>query len=279
MAQTAVAAGAYLHHIALFTEQPAALAAFYADALDMDAGESDRGIWRCSGLGRRVAFLQGPSNTLAYAAFACRDSDGLEQLHNRAMTGNLSIESAACDFPLKDAFAVRDPDGNSIVFGLADDDGPGRVGLRGPIQHLALATFDVDALDDFYLNQLGFAVSDRVLRDDGEVTTSFVRSNHEHHTIAFFKSSRQGIDHHSYEAGEWNTIRDWADRFAARRLPLIWGPGRHGPGNNLFLFIEDPDGNRIEVSAELEVVHDRPVKNWPHEERTLNLWGPAIVRA
>ena len=171
-----------------------------------------------------------------------------------------------------------DPDGNIMVFGLSSNDSEAPDGLRGPIQHLSLATFDAEAFADFYYGRLGFAVSDRVLRDEKELTTCFLRSNHEHHTIACFKANRQGIDHHSYEAGEWNTIRDWADRFASLNLPLVWGPGRHGPGNNLFIFIEDPDGNRIEVSAEMEVVHDRPAKDWPHEERTLNLWGKAIMR-
>jgi len=60
---------------------------------------------------------------------------------------------------------------------------------------------------------------------------------------------------------------------------LMWGPGRHGPGNNLFVFIEDIDGNWIEISAELETVIGRPPKNWPQEERTLNLWGKAIMRS
>jgi catechol 2,3-dioxygenase len=45
------------------------------------------------------------------------------------------------------------------------------------------------------------------------------------------------------------------------------------------VFIADADGNWIEVSAELEVIYDRPTKEWPHEERTLNLWGPAILRS
>tara|TARA_S200000501_G_C20423051_1_gene568842 strand:- start:399 stop:593 length:195 start_codon:yes stop_codon:yes gene_type:complete len=62
-------------------------------------------------------------------------------------------------------------------------------------------------------------------------------------------------------------------------IELMWGPGRHGPGNNLFVFVEDPDGNWIEISAELEVIHDRPSKDWPQEERTLNLWGKAILRS
>lgn len=279
MTLTAVTAGAYLHHIALMSDRPETLAAFYAQALDMDADKAGAGEWHCTGAGRRVAFLPGPPQALAYAGFACRDADGLDRLRDRAAAEGLVIEAAPGSFFKDGAFAVRDPDGNMMVFGLSTDEGPAPAGLRGPIQHLALATFDVDALEDFYHRRLGFAVSDRVRRDDGELTTSFVRSNHEHHTIAFFKSSRQGLDHHSYEAGEWNMIRDWADRFAAFRLPLTWGPGRHGPGNNLFIFIEDPDGNRIEVSAELEVVHDRPVKDWRHDERTLNLWGPAIMRA
>jgi len=279
MTLTAVNAGAYLHHIALQSEQPEKLAAFYAQALDMDATRAGGSAWHCTGAGRRVVFLQGPPKTLAFAGFACRDHEGLDKLRDRAAAEGLAIEAAPGTLFGEGGFAVRDPDGNLMAFGLSDGHAPAPEGLRGPIQHLALATFDVDALEDFYHRMLGFAVSDRVRRDSGEITTSFVRSNHEHHTIAFFKSSRQGVDHHSYEAGEWNTIRDWADRFAAFRLPLIWGPGRHGPGNNLFVFIEDPDGNRIEVSAELEVVHDRPVKDWPHEERTLNLWGPAIMRS
>ena len=34
------------------------------------------------------------------------------------------------------------------------------------------------------------------------------------------------------------------------------GTGRHGPGNNLFLFFDDLDGNHIELSAEMERFFD-----------------------
>ena len=43
--------------------------------------------------------------------------------------------------------------------------------------------------------------------------------------------------------------------------------------------LDDPDGNMIEVSAWLVIVHDRPVKEWKHEPYTLNMWGPAIMRS
>ena len=43
--------------------------------------------------------------------------------------------------------------------------------------------------------------------------------------------------------------------------------------------IRDPDGNRIEISTEMEHMdRDAPHRVWPQEERTLNLWGTAWIR-
>ena len=277
MAATAVRAGAFLHHLQLQSPDPQKLAAFYGDAMQMSVEKLAEDRWYCSGPQRQVLIAPGQARGFDFSAFACRDADGLAELRARAKSEGLNPADAPS--PLLDkAFSVRDPDGNGVVFGLAREVGEGR-GLRAPLQHATLATFDVGAIESFYADKLGFLVSDRVINDKGGVATSFMRSNHEHHTLACFLSSRKGLDHHSYEAGEWDTIRDWADHFAARDIRLMWGPGRHGPGNNLFIFIEDPDGNWIEVSAELEVIRDRPVKHWPHGERTLNLWGNAILRS
>ncbi|MBV6489452.1 MAG: hypothetical protein GHHEDOFH_03434 [Pseudorhodoplanes sp.] len=278
MSATAVRAGAFLHHLQMQSPAPDRLAAFYGGAMDMNAEQLPDGRWLCYGPQRRVLFAQGAAGKLDYAAFACRDAEGLGELYARASREGLDPVDVSSPL-LSRAFSVRDPDGNGVVFGIANPDDHDRPGLRGPLQHVTLATFDVGAIEDFYAGKLGFLVSDRVINDKGGLATSFMRSNHEHHTLACFLSSRRGVDHHSYEAGEWNTIRDWADRFAARNIRLMWGPGRHGPGNNLFVFIADPDGNWIEVSAELELMRDRPVRHWPHAERTLNLWGNAIMRS
>jgi hypothetical protein len=44
--------------------------------------------------------------------------------------------------------------------------------------------------------------------------------------------------------------------------------------------IEDPDGYKVEFSAELELMPmEMPYRTWPHEERTLNLWGSAWMRS
>lgn len=279
MSLTAVQAGAYLHHLAFESSNPGRLAAFYADAMDMDLHQLSEREWRCEGPARRIVVLTGTDKNLAYAGLACRNADGLDALRARARQEGLELESCPSPYFEPGAFAVRDPDGRLICFGLAKPYANSRKALPGPTQHLTLASSDVEAFQDFYHGKLGFEVTDRVLHEDGSLATCFTTSNHEHHTIACFRSSRTGVDHHSYEAGEWGYIRDWCDRFAERQIRLMWGPGRHGPGNNLFVFIEDPDGNWIEVSAELEVIYDRPVKDWPQAERTLNLWGRAIMRS
>jgi catechol 2,3-dioxygenase-like lactoylglutathione lyase family enzyme len=261
----------------LQSSDPARLAAFYADAMDMTARQLDGGDWICEGPLRRVLFTQGQDKKLGYAGFACRDAEGLAAIRARAERNGVGILPSPSPLFGPEAFAVRDPDGNLIAFGLSKMEQP-RGGLRGPLQHLTLATEDPVAIERFYVERLGFLTSDYVRDSDGKILVCWMRSNHEHHTLACFRHSRQGIDHHSYEAGDWSVIKDWCDRMGARRIPLMWGPGRHGPGNNLFIFVEDPDGNWIEISAELEVMYDRPAKDWPHEEHTLNSWGRGIMR-
>jgi catechol-2,3-dioxygenase len=277
----AVAAGAYLHHLELESGDPAALARFYARAMDMQAEPFGQGFI-ARGPARQMLFSKGRANRLGFAAFACRDAEALEAL--RAHVQGQGVAIIASPSPLFDqrAFAVQDPEGNRIVFGLASeplDPVRKRGPIHAPLQHVTVTSTKMAEIEAFYCDKLGFAVSDRVRNDAGAVTTVFLRCNHEHHTVAIFLKSEAGLDHHSYEAGEWATIKDWADHLGAMRIPIVWGPGRHGPGNNLFIFIKDSDGNMIEISAELEVVHDRPVKEWKHEPYTLNMWGPAIMRS
>ena len=82
------------------------------------------------------------------------------------------------------------------------------------------------------------------------------------------------MDHHGYETTNWNLIRDWADHFSEQGVMINCGPGRHGPGNNLFIFIHDSDENWLEISAELEIIGERrPVGVWRHTEHSLNQWA------
>lgn len=280
MSPTVVEASAYLHHINLSSPDPERLARFYRDTMSMPEMHKRDGMWFAQGPGRRVYFSEGSARGLGHAGFAVRDVGALAAVRRRASAEGLAPRAFETSMFQEGAFSVTDPDGNLIVFGLSVHETGGQQGaLKGPLQHLTLATQNLEAIERFYVGQLGFAISDQVADGEGRLRTSFMRSNHEHHSLACFLQDRAGVDHHSYETGEWIGIRDWSDHFADLLIPLMWGPGRHGPGNNLFIFIADPDGGWIEVSAELEVVHDRPLKVWRHEERTVNLWGKGILRS
>ena len=274
---------AYLHHIQLGAINPASLAPFYERALGMKHHVLGENRHLFASGDRRLLFAPGSSRHLDFAAYAFTASEDLRRV--RRQFAAEAIEPSPSPIFGREAFAVRDPDGNVVVVGLADDVvketvvGPDASALAR-LQHLVVASTQCEAMVQFYVERLGFSVSDRVYRDtDAAMMTCFLRSSEEHHSFAVFQAAKNALDHHCYETPDWNAIRDWADRFAKLNIPLSWGPGRHGPGNNLFIFINDPDGNWLEFSTELEIVRpDRPVGTWPHAEKTLNLWGRAPLR-
>jgi len=279
----------FLHHLSIESPKPMELAKFYSETLGMDYKKithNGKTKWMCFGNDRRVIFSSGKNKKLDFAAFSCRDNNSLESYKSYLVSKNVKIMDFQTPFFVDGSFGVEDPDKNFLVFGLSSN----KEGISysssftnkiyAPLQHLTFKSKNVETFERFYKKKLGFFISDRVMKEDGTLATSFLTSNHEHHTIACFQSNAIEIDHHSYETGEWQRIKDWCDRFEKKGIQLKWGPGRHGPGNNLFIFIEDPDGNWIEISAELEVIHDRQVKVWKHEPKTLNLWGPhSIMRS
>ena len=280
MSLTAVQADIFLHHLEIQSSNPERLANFYSNIMDMKIDKLSLDKFICDGPSRKIIITKGENKTLSYAGMVCRNENNLNEFKEFLNHNELKLKDHNSGFYKSGSFSVEDPDKNKICFGVLKDKSSTVLdGIQAPLQHLTFASEDVVSFQNFYENKLGFQVTDRVIKNNGELATCFTTSNHEHHTIACFKSSKKGMDHHSYEAGDWNFIKNWCDHFASNNIKLMWGPGRHGPGNNLFVFIEDIDGNWIEISAELETVHGRPVKNWPQEERTLNLWGNAIMRS
>ena len=280
MALTAVQAKISLHHLEIKSCDPLGLAKFYSKVMDMKIKKVTNQKFLCEGPDRKIIITKGKNKILGYAGMVCKNEENLERYKEFLKLNKCEINHFVSEFYQSGSFSLHDPDNNMICFGvLKKEDTFVTKGIYAPLQHLTFASKNVEKFQNFYLKKLGFQVSDRVVKSNGELATCFMTSNHEHHTIACFQSSQNGIDHHSYETGEWNNIKIWCDHFAQNNVKLMWGPGRHGPGNNLFVFIEDIDGNWIEISAELETVIGRPPKNWPQEERTLNLWGRAIMRS
>lgn len=274
---------ATLYELGICSVDPARLATFYDQAMGYRFHSTGEGLLGTA-RDRRLAILDGPPRSLGYAAYAVADAAEVDALERRLAGAGVVYERRAMDGFTGECLAFADPDGNRFRFGVAASPvaelRDGAASLAARIQHVVFASTDVERLLAFFTDVMGFVLSDRVLDDEGGLRTAFVRCSHEHHSLAVFAAKENRLDHHCYEAVEWNLIRDWADHFAKFRIGLKWGPGRHGPGDNLFLFIHDVDGNWVEISAELEHVEaDKPAGVWPHEEHTLNTWGAGLLRS
>lgn len=270
---------ASLQCIHLCSPQPQALAEFYGRTYGMALTQNGPDFV-CHGPGRSVAVSQGPANQLRYAHFGLHSADAWAAFAARTqgVPSETVPERLAAQGP---ALAFRDPDGNLTVFTPpvkpheAASDAPS----PATSQHFALRTTRVAEMQAFYRDRLGFVVSDEVKDDTGTLRACFLRTDRLHHAMALFGAPITCFDHQSFETPGWDDMKRWGDHMAALKVPIVWGIGRHGPGNDVFFMVRDPDNNLAEISAEIETcAPDRPTGQWPHEERTLNLWGKAIMR-
>lgn len=269
---------AKLSHIALGATDPQSARRFYEDVLGLGNTESLPGRTRLGLGGRRHVLELTEGSELGHLALEV-DEEALHQLGERLRETEVDSWWAPPDGDHPPALRFNDPEAHGVELHVPVErsgEGLRSVGRR-PIglHHITLSAMDVPALARFYTEVLGFRVSDRM--GDRFV---WLRCNREHHTVAIVQGERGGLDHICFEVSDWEELKYWCDSLALRDIPLSWGPGRHGPGNNLFVMFDDPDGVHIELSCEMERFWDdraeyHEPRNWAPELRTVNLWGPA----
>ena len=277
-----------LKRLHLQSPQASALAHFYANNFGMTCQET-HGVWFCRQQGREVLISQGHAGKLHYALFVIHHQAEWDVFTTQTSHLTPANLEAHPELPTS-ALGFCDPDENCMVFVLASDldmttQTPEQQVHSATLppaetQHFALRTQQIEAMKHFYTEGLGFTLSDVVKDDAGQLKACFVRGNEMHHTVALFGAPVTCFDHQSFETPSWAELKNWADHMGRLRTEIVWGVGRHGPGNDVFFMVRDPDGNLAEISSEIEICPDnRPVGQWRHEERTLNLWGKAIMRS
>ena len=110
--------------------------------------------------------------------------------------------------------------------------------------HVAFNVVGVQKITDFYCEVLGFRVSDWFAD-----FFSFLRCGPDHHTINLLDSQRVKLNHMAFELRDWSHLQSACDYLSKNGYPLIWGPGRHGPGHNLFAYHKNPDGHIVELAT------------------------------
>ena len=142
-----------------------------------------------------------------------------------------------------------------------------------PIQltHAVINSTDVEASERFAVEKLGFKVSDRTAH------MRFVRCNRKHHALAYAKSEFASLNHIAFEMPSLDAVMRGIARLREAGYEPVWGPGRHGPGNNVFGYFIAPYGGIVEYTAEVsEVGDDYKVggpEDWKWPPGRIDHWG------
>ena len=149
-------------------------------------------------------------------------------------------------------------------------------------EHASVKVRNPWAFERFLVDGLGFGFSDRMGR-----LASWWHCDADHHGMALVLAARNELSHYAYAFPDLNALGRVADRLTRERDERpVWGPSRHGPGNNHFLYFKDHDGAMVECCSELAQMPpqgDYPARPWPISPATINQWGgpppPRFIRA
>lgn len=229
--------------------------------------------------GRRPA----PRSPLHHVSFAVDTDAELAAMAARLqMSGiELSFEPRDGAPDLGDSLWLNDPDGNRVEIAVMPDElytavaanRKTRRSLLRPytLQHISLRTQRLEEMVEFYTEALGFDISDWLLRE-----RAWLRCNSDHHSLVLVEG-QSGIENIGFTIADGSELLRWADYLSHQQVPILWGPGRHGVGDDLFLHFPDSDGLHVELSAGLRQYFDRdvttPPRLWHTRETALNLWG------
>ena len=117
------------------------------------------------------------------------------------------------------------------------------------IDHFQLLVPDVARALEFYM-ALGFRLSEYIAPDGAdEPLFVFLQRKGNPHDIVFAPGAGPRLHHAAFSIPESYLFFHVCDLAAQMGFAenVEFGPGRHGPGHALFVYLRDPDGHRIEL--------------------------------
>ena len=151
------------------------------------------------------------------------------------------------------AMIFSDPEGTEIELIAGWTASPAQEAIGGiaadKLGHVALYTQDPLATSQFYAAILGFRVSDWI-----EESFVFMRCGVDHHTVNFARGPGRRLHHIAFALRDASHMHRACDLLGRRKLPILWGPVRHGPGHNVAVYHRNPDGHLVELFFDLDTM-------------------------
>jgi catechol 2,3-dioxygenase len=284
-----------ISHVACTVSDLARSRAFYVDLLGLQVtGESDGALYLRAMEERghhSIVLRQGDSASVEVVGFKVFSDDDLDRAADYFARRGLPVRWVEVPFQGR-TLRSADPHGTPLEFYYGMDRLPPihqKYGLyRGArplrIDHCNCFSPDVEASVAFY-NAIGFRLTEYTATEEGDALwAAWMHRKGGVHDVAFTNGAGPRLHHVAFWVSSPLTIIDFLDVMATTGYvaSIERGPGRHGIANAFFLYIRDPDGNRVELycSDYLTVDPDHEPLRWNlHDPQRQTLWGAPAPRS
>ncbi|PPG92775.1 MULTISPECIES: VOC family protein [unclassified Rathayibacter] len=146
------------------------------------------------------------------------------------------------------------------------------LGAPRQLDHVTIASRDVDGFAKWYNDVLGFRIMARTVLDEAPISVfSVLTTNEKSHDLGVVLdgSSRPGrVNHYAFWVDQREDLLQAADILMENGVPMEYGPSIHGIGEQNFLYFRDPSTLRIEMNTG---GYRNYVPDW-----TPNTWKPSL---
>jgi 2,3-dihydroxy-p-cumate/2,3-dihydroxybenzoate 3,4-dioxygenase len=265
-----------LRSIEFALPDPAAAAAFMIDVWGMAPVVDAGGTHYLRGSGTfpyLVALAPSADEFVRSTTFVCDEAELTELAGKIARSGWRCRDVTSTDPGGGHGLIVELPEGEILRFLAGTTEVAPIEGRDLPVKltHVVFNSIDAEASGHAVEQVLGFRVSDRTR---GMV---FVRCNDSHHSTAFARAGIASLNHVAFEMADLDAVMRGIGRLRDHRLAPAWGPGRHGPGANVYAYFIAPFGPVIEFSTAVEKVADDyrtgEPDDWTWPPNRIDQWG------
>lgn len=235
---------------------------FATDVLGLQIAEAstpDRLVLRMDDRSYRLTVVQGEPG-LDHLGFELASRDDLDELAERMRAAGVGIaEDGELALVRQVEYLMRcqDPAGNNIEFvaGHVDATTPFvsprgvtfKTGTQG-VGHAVIIVPDFDPVWAFYVDLLGFRVSDTI--DLRFTTATFLHCNARHHTLAIAAAPGiTALGHFMLEVDDLSHVGRAYDIVTDRQIPISMSLGMHTNDHMVSFYVKSPSGFDIEYGT------------------------------
>jgi catechol 2,3-dioxygenase len=256
-----------LSHLELRVVDLELATAYYTEVLGLvEAGRDDQHVYlKCwdEHDHHSLALLAGPGPGLEHVSFRVERAADLDELAAAAARHGCPVRRLAAGDEVGQCEAIRilAPSGHEVelVRELTrtgsllprvnpPPEPPALLGIHPPrLDHVHVSAEEVSEAAAFYVNVLGFRVSERLVTGGGSLLGAWLERSGSPNDLAITRGPNGGLHHFGFWVDDWDQIRRAADVLAYNGVQIETGPTRHGINRSLSIHFFDPFGNRNEV--------------------------------